>query len=111
MEDIRKLENRDNLSPASLETDANLPEHEKVTTAVKKLTETDRLQHIKEMIELPEEDVSATRKPREARSNGLPLMFLMVIGIALVAIATMFIIYLGVGTANVNIILGNHFTK
>lgn len=71
----------------------------------------DRFQHIKEMIELAEVNVTATRKPFEPSDEGLPTGLLIIIAIAIVAITVMAIIYFGVGDANVNIITGNHFTK
>jgi hypothetical protein len=71
----------------------------------------DRFEHIKEMIELPEVNVTGTRKPFEPSDEGLPTGLLVIIGIALLAIAMMAIIYFGVGDASVNIITGNHFSK
>jgi hypothetical protein len=71
----------------------------------------DRFLHIKEMIELPEENVSATREPRELKDRGLPTGLLMIIAIAIVAIAVMAAIYFGVANNTVQITLGTHFTK
>ncbi len=83
------------------------PEH----GAVEQVHEGDRFQRIKEMIHLPEEDVSATFEPREADDKGLPLMLLTIIGMMVFFVAVMGIIYWGIGNDFVTLILGNHFTK
>ncbi len=70
-----------------------------------------RFQHIKEMIELPEENVSATTEPREAQDNGLPKMLLLIMGIVAFFIIVNALIFFGIGNTFVNIILGNHFAK
>ncbi len=88
-----------------------VPEHESSSPPNQKLVESDRFQHIKEMIELPEEDVSATFQPREADDKGLPLMLLFMIGVAIIAMGTMAIIFFGVGNSWINLTLGTHFTK
>lgn len=90
---------------------SNVPEHDTQTPPHHKLLENDRFQRIKEMIELPEEQVSMTFEPREADDRGLPLMLFLLIGIMLLTATVMTIIYFGVGNNWVNIILGNHFTK
>ena len=71
----------------------------------------ERFQRIKEMIHLPEEDVSFTFEPREADDQGLPLTLLVIIGIVLFSCAIMGVIWWAVGNDFVNLILGNHFTK
>ncbi len=76
-----------------------------------KMVENDRFQHIKEMIELPEEDVSATREPREADDSGLPLMLMLIIGVVLVLAGVDTLLWLTLGNDVVSLTLGNHFTK
>jgi hypothetical protein len=71
----------------------------------------DRFEVIKEMIELPEVNVTGTRKPYEPSDEGLPTGLLMVIGIAILAIGMMAVIFFGVGNDVVNIVLGNHFMR
>ena len=71
----------------------------------------DRFENIKELIELPEVNVTGTRKPYEPSDEGLPTGLMIVIVIAILAIAMMAIIFFGVGDATVNIITGNHFSK
>ena len=71
----------------------------------------ERFQRIKEMILLPEENVSFTTEPHEAEDEGLPLMLLFLIGMMIFFALVMFIIFIGVGNNWVNLTLGNHFTK
>ena len=71
----------------------------------------DRFQRIKEMILLPEDDVSFTTEPHEAEDYGLPLMPMFLIGMMVFFGIVMFIIFLGLGDSTVQIILGNHFSK
>jgi hypothetical protein len=71
----------------------------------------ERFQRIKEMIHLPEDEVSATQEPREADDKGLPLMLLLIFGICIFGAGIMFLLWTTVGTDWVRIILGNHFTK
>lgn len=79
--------------------------------SVKPVVPGERFQRIKEMIHLPEDEVSATQEPREADDKGLPLMLMLVFGICIVGASVMGLLYLTVGTDWVSIILGNHFTK
>ena len=72
---------------------------------------TDRFQRIREMIELPEENVSATFEPREADDDGLPLMLFLIIGVVVFFASVMVLLYFTVGKDVVNITLGNHFLK
>lgn len=92
----------ENLKPA---------EHQSSTPIGKRLVETDRFQRIKEMIELPEEEVSATREPREAEDSGLPLMLMLIFGICLVFASTGVMLWYVVGNDVISLTLGNHFTK
>ncbi|MDB5079644.1 MAG: hypothetical protein JWP00_1568 [Chloroflexi bacterium] len=71
----------------------------------------DRFQRIKEMILLPEDDVSFTTEPHEAEDAGLPLMLLFLFGLMIFFGLVMFAIFMGVGNNWVNLTLGNHFTK
>jgi hypothetical protein len=71
----------------------------------------ERFERIKEMILLPEENVSFTEEPHEAEDKGLPLMLLFLFGLMIFFGLVMFAIYLGLGDATVNITLGNHFSK
>lgn len=88
-------------------------EHEFPTQgeAIAHVTPGDRFQRIKEMILLPEDDVSFTTEPHEAEDAGLPLTLLFLIGLMVFFGLVMFAIFLGVGNATVNLTLGNHFTK
>jgi hypothetical protein len=47
----------------------------------------------------------------EAEDNGLPLVLLFLFGMMIFFGLVMFVIFLGLGDATVNITLGNHFTK
>jgi hypothetical protein len=71
----------------------------------------ERFERIKEMILLPEENVSFTEEPHEASDEGLPLMLLFLFGMMIFFGLVMFAIFLGVGNNWVSITLGNHFTK
>jgi hypothetical protein len=71
----------------------------------------DRFKRIKEMILLPEDDVSFTTEPHEAEDAGLPLMLIFLIGMMVFFGVVMFIIFLGLGNSTVQIVLGNHFSK
>jgi hypothetical protein len=71
----------------------------------------ERFDRIKEMILLPEDDVSFTTEPHEAEDAGLPLMLLFLFGMMIFFGLVMFAIFLGVGNNWVSITLGNHFTK
>lgn len=71
----------------------------------------ERFDRIKEMILLPEDDVSFTEEPHEASDKGLPLMLLFLFGLMIFFGLVMFAIFLGVGNNWVSITLGNHFTK
>ena len=71
----------------------------------------DRFKRIKEMILLPEDDVSFTTEPHEAEDAGLPLMLLFLIGMMIFFGLVMLAIFLGVGNEWVKLTLGNHFTK
>ena len=71
----------------------------------------ERFQRIKEMILLPEDDVSFTTEPHEAEDGGLPLMLLFLFGLMIFFGLVMFAIFLGVGNNWVNLTLGNQFSK
>ncbi len=71
----------------------------------------ERFDRIKEMILLPEDDVSFTTEPHEAEDAGLPLMLLFLFGLMIFFGLVMFAIFLGVGNNWVSITLGNHFAK
>jgi hypothetical protein len=79
--------------------------------SVKPVVPGERFQRIKEMIHLPEDEVSATQEPREADDKGLPLMLMLIFGICIFGAAIMGLLYATVYTDVVNIILGNHFTR
>ena len=71
----------------------------------------DRFQRIKEMILLPEDDVSFTTEPHEAEDAGLPLMLLFLFGLMLFFGIVMALVFFGVGNEWVSLTLGNHFMK
>lgn len=75
------------------------------------VTRGERFERIKEMILLPEDDVSFTTEPHEAEDAGLPLMLLFLFGLMIFFGLVMFAIFLGVGNNWINLTLGNHFTK
>lgn len=86
-------------------------EHEQPDRLNAPVEPVDRFKRIKEMIDLPEDDVSATREPREADDKGLPLMLMLIMGIVVIAVGVMGLLFFGISNNFVNIILGNHFMK
>lgn len=71
----------------------------------------ERFERIKEMILLPEENVSFTEEPHEIEDTGFPTTLVFLIGMMVFFGLVMLAIYLGVGNTWVSITLGNHFTK
>ncbi|HEX2913930.1 MAG TPA: hypothetical protein VH186_24210 [Chloroflexia bacterium] len=86
-------------------------EHEHPDTPIESLHKGEKFLRIKEMIELPEDEVSATIAPHEAPDRGLPLMLFFLIGMMVFFGLVMGVIWLGIGNETVQIILGNHFMK
>lgn len=74
-------------------------------------TSGERFQHIKEMIHLEEDDVSASFEPHEADDGGLPLMLMLLFGIAIIGASVMALLFFTVGTTTVQTVMGNHFLK
>lgn len=90
---------------------SNLNTDEKGQKGIEPIIPGERFQRIKEMIHLPEDEVSATFEPREADDGGLPLMLMLITGVCIIGAAVMTLLYFTVGSDVVNVVLGNHFLK
>lgn len=78
-------------------------EHEFPSHPLERIELNDRFKRIKEMILLPEDDVSFTTAPREAEDHGLPLLLFFLFGLAFLVSVVMLLIFWGVGNNWVNL--------